>query len=470
MAKDESNTVIRAVTLPVGVPLGNDAGGKPWSWESLNAALMVAFRLSTDTANWCIHQMFARDTMNAAKMPTAVKPKSKANPDGFYSYAEYGKAFPNYREQWKGATQSLNICLRYAERKYREDRYAVMVRHDNNLLTVRYPYPFPVDADAWRMRYDDGGFPVVTVTLPGVGQVDLRLKRRADFGRQLAMFKQLHDGVAKKGEAALYRNGKGDLLLKLVGHFPKRPRGEAVNVCYLHTDPAALLVAEINGRKVTITNGDHLKRWEVANRKQEQKYEAGVIAGKTPAIPPHRGGGPIPTANLPSTQETHKSYLQRAREDKKREVRMNRRQRAHLNKATDIRCEKHRHRMDTAVKQIAAQVVRMCQRQSVGLIAYDDDDKSFIPGGFPWHALKTRLQQVFVGEMNGEWIDGQFTQLKDDTEKQEWLRRAKATATAGQRAVANANRNGSHPKVTKPVKSKASPSPRQTSKPANVRP
>lgn len=448
MNTDVTETVVRAVTLPVGVPLGNNANGQPWTWASLNAALADCWRLSTDAANWCVQQLYRRDTTGAPAMPAAVKPRSKANPGGFYSYAEFGAAFPDYRTRWKGATQSLNICLRYAERKYREQRFDVIHRSQNGLLTVRYPYPFPVDADAWKTTYEAGGFPVVTLSLPGVGSVGLRLKRRADFGRQLAMLRQLHDGTAKKGEAAIYKNRKGDVLLKLVGHFPKRERGKAINVCFLHTDPAALLVAEINGRKVTVTNGDHLKRWEVANRKQERNYVAAVAAGKTPAIPPHRGGGPVPCAAIPAMQDVRKTMLQRAREDKKREVRMSRRQRVHLDTSVDARCEKHRHRIDTAVKQIAAQVVRMCERQGVGLIVYDDAEQSFIPGGFPWHALKTRLQQVFVGEMSGEWIDGNYVALKTDQEKQEWLSRARNTAAAGRRAVANRRRSGSHPAVT----------------------
>lgn len=414
----EPNTVVRCCTLPVGVPLGNDPTGKPWTWESLNAALLPAFRLATDAANWCVHALFKRDIPGQVKAPGGVKPKGKSNPTGFYSYGEYATAHPDYRDRWKGATQSLNICLRYAERKYRDDRHAVMVRHDTGLLTVRFPYPFPVDADAWSLRYE-GDFPVASVAIPGVGQVELRLKRRADFGRQLAMLRQLHDGTAKKGEAALYRDRKGVLLLKMVGHFPRVERVGADNVCFLHTDPNALLVAEINGRSVTVTNGDHLKRAHAVIRE---------------------------------INDRHRRFLRRAGEDKKREVRMDRNQRASLNAKVEDRCGKQRARLDTAVKQIAAQVSRFLERQRVGLVAYDDAVKTFLPDGFQWHAISARLRQLFVGEMGGEWVDGQFTHLTDQKEKQEWLSRARNTALAGTRAVAHKNRSGSHPAVTAPRK------------------
>lgn len=221
--REPTNAVVRAVTLPVAEPIGS-------SWEELNAALVNCFRLSTDAANWCVHALFRRDTPNDPKTPQTVKPRGKNSPAGFYSYGEYLSAHPGCTSKsgtWSGAAQSLNICLRYAERKYRDERFDVMVRHKSGLLSVRYPYPFPVDADAWTPSYAGGGFPTVSLTLPGHGKFTLRLKRRADFGRQLAMFKALHDGTAKKGEAALYRNGKGKgerMANKLQKLHPDEPK------------------------------------------------------------------------------------------------------------------------------------------------------------------------------------------------------------------------------------------------------
>jgi hypothetical protein len=398
------------------------------SWEELNAALVNCFRLSTDAANWCVHALFRRDTPNDPKTPQTVKPRGKNSPAGFYSYGEYLSAHPGCTSKsgtWSGAAQSLNICLRYAERKYRDERFDVMVRHKSGLLSVRYPYPFPVDADAWTPSYAGGGFPTVSLTLPGHGKFTLRLKRRADFGRQLAMFKALHDGTAKKGEAALYRNGKGDLLLKLVGHFPRRDRGPAVNAAFINTDPAALLVVEVNGRTANVTNADHIRR-EFAKTRT-------MIA-------------------------RHKRLLQRAGEDKKRELRMDRQHRANLNDYIADRCDKQNNRVKTFVQQVAAQVARMLQRQGVAIVAYDDSKQDFMPDGFRWSDLKTRISQL-VNEMGCEWIDGTtegvvakagaFPPLTSE-DRQTWLLQAKALLRTTKQALAAKSRprGKSHPAVS----------------------
>lgn len=350
-----TKTVVRAVTLPVAAPVGR-------SWEELNATLADCFRLSTGAANWCVQQLYRRDTVGSAKTPDAVK-MGKASAGRFYAYGE-AKGEPWFAD-WAGAKQGLNIVLQYAHREYLRRRFDVMVRGVQSLLTVRHPYPFPVDADGVKLSYADGGFPVASLQLAGLGQVPLRLKRRADFGRQLAMFRQLHDGEATRGEAALYRDRKGNLLVKLVGKFPRGGTADRTHVCFLHTDPNALLVAEVDGRSPWVLNADHLRRW----------------------------------------QAVHRVYRQRTSEDLKREKRTDRRQRANLNKSRAGRCGKHNARLDTALHQLSAQVARFCDRQGVSTVAYDDGIKSYIPDGFPWHKLKERLRYKLEG-VGVEWLDG----------------------------------------------------------------
>ena len=392
-------TVIRAVTLPVGVPLGR-------SWEEINPVLRDCWRLSTHAANWCIQQLYRRDTVGVAKTPDAVRMGKEA--DGrFYAYGS-AKSEPWFGD-WAGAKQGLNICLKYAHRKYLAERFAVMVKGEQRLLTLRHPYPFPVDADGVKLSYADGGFPVVSLQLPGLGSVPFRLKRRADFGRQLAMFKQLHDGTAIKGEAAIYRNSKGDLLVKLVGKFPKREAVGREHVCLLHTDPAAFLVAEIDGRSPWILNADHLKRW----------------------------------------QASHPSYRQRASEDSKREKRMDARQRAFLNQSRELRCDKHNHRLDTAVHQLTAQVARFCERQKVACVVYDDAIRDYLPE-FQWHKVQTRLSY----KLDALGIQFVARNSVPSEEFSEWLTNPKAVwslALAGKRLCATKGRaksRRSHPAVS----------------------
>lgn len=393
----DGNRQTLAVTLPVAEVVGR-------SWDWLRPHLDAAWKLSTDLANWSVHRLYTLD-VPGGKEPAAVK--------NWYGYGDAGSNFPGW-SGWAGAMASAQCVLRAVHRKYRQVRFDVMVRHAAHLLTYRHPYPFPVHKQNWKAGYADGGFPTVTLPLPGCGAVTLRLKRRADFGRQLARFKQLHDGTAEKGEAALYRDRDGQLLVKLVGQFPRPARGPADNVCFLHTDPNALLVAEINGRSVTVTNADHLKR---------------------------------AFAIITTTAARHRAFLERARQDKKREVRMDRDRRRQLDAAVAERCKKMDRRMGTAVDQIAAQVVRFLERQRVGLVAYDDSVRSFLPDGFRWHDLKDRVKTLFVGDLAGGWVCGEFVSLNEEG-RESWLAKARATATAGRRALSNARRKGSHPKVS----------------------
>lgn len=397
--------VLRCCTLPVGSPIGI-------SWGELNEALRGCFKLSTDLANWCVHSLFRIDTPSEAKMPEAVKK--------WYGYGEAAKSFPGWKD-WSGAMASAQCVIRGVQRKYGQDRFAVMVKHDQKALTYRYPFPFPIHNRDWSPRYEDGGFPVVSVALPGMeSRVDLRLKRRADFGRQLAMFKELVAHPERRGEAAIYKNGKSDLLVKMVGYFPRREQvDKPVHACFLHTDPGALLIAEIDGRSPWILNADHVKR---------------RIA-------------------------IHKAYRQRASEDLKREKRMDREVRADFRESLDRRCEKNNNRLNTAIHQLSAQVARFCERQKVGVVVYDDANQEYTPDGFQWFILKDRIKQKLDG------IGVCFISRSDCDEKEfeGWLQdktMVRAIALAGKRMLATINRKGSHPAISTSARSK--------SKPANV--
>jgi hypothetical protein len=406
------NTVVRAVTLPVAGPVDE-------SWENVNEALRVAFRLSTDLANWAVHYLFRLDDPVAEKTPDAVK---KA-----YLYGAAAGSFPGWAERCGGVAANAQCVFRAVQKKYAQDRFAIQVRRESSLLTYRYPYPFPVHNANWSVAFAKGPWPgeapVVTLALPVLGRVALRLDRGPEFGRQLAMVRQFLDGTAKKGEAALYRDRKGKLLVKLVGHFPRKERGPAGNVAFVHTDPNAVLVVEVNGRRVDVTNGDHVRR---------------LIAA-------------------------HKAFRRRVYEDKKREKRMDRRQRSNLNGYVGDRCGKMRARLDTYVKQVAAQVARMCGRQGVGLVCYDDENREYMRHAdaelsFPWHALKTRLRVLLGDEMGCGWIDGQFARLNEG-DRESWLTLARATLSTAGKVRAHKSRppGRSHPGVS-PVPGTSSPS------------
>jgi hypothetical protein len=417
-------TVVRAVTLPVGAFVNGPDAEVKHSWETVRPALNAAWRLATDLANWCVREMYVREPQPYPRSGRVPFPFGAGN--GLYAHAV--ATYPA-AAAWAGCKGSFAETIRGAEAKYRTHREAVMRQGDASLMRFRFPFPFPVRAQeaGGRLSYADGGFPVATLPIPGLGRVAFRLKRGAEFGRQLAMFRELHDGTAKLGQCDLYRNGKGDLLLKLVGHFPRRERAtERTHAMLLRTDPAALLVAEIDGRSPWILNGDHLRRWQAA----------------------------------------HRAYLRRTGEELKREKRMDPRQRAGLTGPRELRCEKHRHRLGTAVHQITAQVARFAERQRVGVVVFDDHERRFLPDGFPWHMLGERLayklDEIGVHLVSRDSVaPGEFDAWLADRSL------VRATAQAGRRLVAGVNRPGKHPAVTSSTGSRSRP---RRSRAASARP
>lgn len=392
-------TVPRAAVVPVWKP--DDC-----SWEELNESLRAGWDFTTAMANWCVHFLFRRDDLGE-KTPSSVKLKSKSNPEGAYLYGSAVREFPGWDDLSAGIAASANIVTRDVHRKYLQKRFEIVVRKQSNLLTYRYPYPFPVHNQNWSVEFDRTG-PVVSVPLPVLGRVRLRLKCGGEFRRQIGMLRQILSGAAKKGEAALYRTKKGQLLFKAVGTLPVRAdRDRFENACYLHTDPGAFLVAEVNGRKVNISNGDHIKN---------------LVA-------------------------RHRVFLQRTGEDKKREVRMDPRQRSNLEKAVDARCIKQNDRVKTHVEQVTSQVAKYCERGKVGVVVFDDSDRTFIPEGFPWHAFGERLGH----KLTERGIVLVSRQNLDSEEFDRWRLSPTlvgATALAGLRQLQQLNRKGPHPKVS----------------------
>lgn len=429
--KKSDSTYTLSVVLPVVD--ADDADGNPIPWEKLNQILNPTFRFVTDLANWAVQTLFKKDTVNVYSTPNAVKPGLKSETDKCYLYGEAVRAYPDWKEKTKDFSSSAAEVIHNVHWKYMEDRFDILFRHESRLTTYQYPYPIPFNNQRWSLDKDErSGWYVAVIGLPGHPRIRLRLQQGTEFRRQLALLRQIETGVAKVGAAAIYRNNKGRLMFKAVGNFPKVKREGATNVCFLHTDPNALLVAEVNGRRVTVTNADHLKR----AMKVFTHYA-----------------------------DKHRRFLQRSSEDKKREVRMNRNHRKNFNTYIDGRCEKQNNRMDTALKQIAAQISRFCERQRVGLIAYDDSIRSFLPDGFRWFDLKDYIRTVFTGRMGGEWIDadgtgGPYTKADSDEgreERQQWLTEAKqrieAETATTKRVVAHGQRKGSHPAVTPPTDS-----------------
>lgn len=325
-------TVCRALTLPFRPASGD--------WAAFDALARACWAESTALANWAAQEMFRADvvrTPGMAKLPPAPR-------------VELYKLFQRYegRAAWAGAAAAANCVLRAVQRKYLRERFDVIWRRARMVPTYRYPYPFPVHNQNWAAAYGPAGEPLVTLALPG-GRVTLELRRGQEFRRQLALFRLLESGAARRGEAALLRKGR-HTLLKLVGHFPARPAGGLTGTLLVRTDPAAFWVAEPDGRAPWILNADHVRR----------------------------------------RCEAHRVFLRRSGEDLKLEARLSESQRRHLNDARADRCRKHRDRVAAFLHAATRQLADFAVRQRCACVLYDDVNRDYLPS-FPWAEVKEKL-------------------------------------------------------------------------------
>jgi hypothetical protein len=176
----------------------------------------------------------------------------------------------------------------------------------------------------------------------------LRLMGGPRYRRQIAAFRRMVDGEIQRGEMALWKNHDGEILCKMVGRFPLADPKGLTGVLRVRTDKDRLLVAvDDKGERIWSLNFDHVRRW---------------IA-------------------------EYRDRLERLRQDRKPE------QRPHPSfeaRQTDD-TGKERRRMDSAVKEAAAQVCHFALRRKVSAIRYDDSEHGFALS-FPWFALRQRIE------------------------------------------------------------------------------
>lgn len=362
-----------------------------------------------------------------------------------------GEPTPTYSpySEWAGAKLNFGQCIQTGKKKYLDDRFQAFIQLRRGRAVFSYPQPYSIHTDNWCVRMEECGRegpngekpgcrPVFEFSLPGTGKVRVALRHaRHEFYRELEKLKLLLSGEATKRSAMVDESdNKNGFLVKMIVDLPKRERpAYATHACFLHTDPGALLVAEIDGRRPWIMNRD----------------------------------------DLVTRTAFHRAYRQRLSEDTKREKRLTQNQRHNIGTARSKRCEKNERYMDTQVKQIAASVAKFWQRQGVGVVYYSDSVQEYMPDGFRWYKLKTLLQQ-HAQRLNIDWLDGvDYIQSAvtvnrptppderegsrgvylsfPEAEREKWIAQCKLTAAeslAGTRHQAHTKRKGSHPKVSLP--------------------
>lgn len=431
----EPETVVRAFELPLG-------GCEPEVWPLLRECWQHA----TDLANWCVFELARRDNPELPAHPGVKGKRLK----GLYGLASehFGLAMHCKKRHecwWLPASKSFSTICRDVERAYRDDRAAVVRYHKQALRTYRYPYPWPVHAQAWKSAsLDAAGKPCITLTLPG-GPVTLRLRGGPEFGRQMGLFRRVVSGDLPRLALSIRQQGCSTgchrphlvektpgggqarpqrVMVKMVARLPveEKKGGRVLTLC---TDPQAFWVAELDGRPAWVLNADHVRRacqWLAA----------------------------------------HESALQRYAQDSKAERRLDSRRLLQLQESRERCCQKHARRMSSWLHEAAANLVGFAVRQRVGEILYLDRDRGFAES-FQWYKLHALLADKckaagidFYSEssLTSSGVSVNFDDvtvgLEPTQEDEKWSRIARLREMGVSRMARSINRSGPHPDVSAP--------------------
>lgn len=370
--------MIRCIALPVATTTAfRDV--PEVAWKDAMASLHQCWRESTDLANWAVQQCLRNDITRQPgdkklarypDWPTSGPKQLK----GLYGLAAHTLDFSSPTSPWKGIAISASSLLRDVERKWRAVRFKVLWSGEMAPPVYRYPAPYPVHANCWTPHWDDG--PVAVLKLASGLKVAFRLRAGSEFRRQLGHWKELvRTGkhaqcmITRQRDGGSHRRGtsereSGDrvryrVMLRVPVEIKPREHDDT-RVLTLCTDPDALWVAELDGRRAWVMNADHVQR-------------------------------------AMAWQHAHELRRQRWAEDTKAERRGYRPKMEQFQASRERMCSKHARRMDSWCHEITAHLARFARRQHVGEVVYDDLKTSFMPS-FPWYKMRTLLAQKLEQE------------------------------------------------------------------------
>lgn len=332
----ESKFVLRAVAIPIAQSLD-------LTWEELSSTLHTMFQQTTCLSNWMITQLALLDVKRAPDQPKlAPMPRT-------YLYPQARIQFPDLPPQTIASLEQSITA------KYRAQRFDLIWACKSSLPSFRYPQPFPVHNQSWKIELDNDR-PVVQIRL-GNGRVRLRLKGGPRFRHQTTAIKQLISNEAQAGQLSLYKQG-GALMCKMIAWLPRREFNKNLSGTLLvrtSGDSAqprrkSLLVAlSENGEEVWTYHADQVLRWAAE----------------------------------------HRTCLKRWADDSKLEARP----RVPFAKRRQTACVKYRNRIDTACDQAAMYLCNYAKRKRFAVVRYDDSDTSFLLD-FAWYRLRQRLSTI----------------------------------------------------------------------------
>lgn len=359
--------MLRAVTLPVSGP-----EGAPWA--TFRDALRTAWSEATRCSNWVMTEHYARDVRRDAEDRTLRKMPH------IYLYPEARERFPAL------SPQTVASLVQDVQAAYRANRYELLWTGARALTTYRYPAPYPIPAQAWRLDEEQGRWFVVL----RLGDRRWRLKLRGGphMRYQAARLRQLLTGEAQRGAATIYqviaqsgthRTGvssgerEARVMLKMAAWLPKIESPSRAGVLCVRTGPDALL---------SIAGHD----WRI---------DAAPLRGVLCATARRRQALTVNLAH---------------------ERRHPRRQRQGIADALSELSRRSRLRIADACHTYAAHVAAYADRQRALQIEYDDRDRSALPS-FPWEQLRqaiaTKLEESGVrlihvngiGAISGSTVD-----------------------------------------------------------------
>lgn len=355
-----NDRVVTMPTLSVAVPMAFP------NCEDSNdffAVIRNSWAESTSLANWAMLELAKADVVRTVQMEKL--PKFEPPP----LYAHWTNNYSD-REWWNGAAQSASCILRAVEKKYRKDRYKIVWQRRQALPTYRYPYPYRVHNQSWRLSWV-GGRPQVTFRLPG-GRQTITLRSGQEYRRQMRLLQRIGDD-AKPGEMLIKWNSKKKLLVCIITLTIPAISGSDAGVMDVATCSDHFLVATIADRDPWILNADHIRRWIVA----------------------------------------HKQYLDRIAEDTKHEKRWPRRVRRHINEKRAERCRKQNDRIKSWCHESTAQLVGFAKRQKIGKIVLDNSNQDYLLR-FPWFEWREKLKYKCQLQSIELHVAGKETETDDD--------------------------------------------------------
>jgi hypothetical protein len=269
--------------------------------------------------------------------------------------------YPEARERFPALSpQTVASLVQDVQAAYRANRYELLWTGARALTTYRYPAPYPIPSQAWRLDEEQGRW-FVALRL-GDRRWRLKLRGGPHMRYQAERLRQLLTGEAQRGAATIYQvvaqhgshrtgmsNGERDVrvMLKMAAWLQKIEPPPREGVLCVRTGPDALL---------SIAGHD----WRI---------DAAPLRGVLSA----------------TARRRHALTVNHAHER-----RQPRRRRQGMADALSELSRRSRLRIADACHTYAAHVAAYAERQRASWIEYDDRDRSALPS-FPWEQLRQAI-------------------------------------------------------------------------------